>query len=50
MVWISDGSDGTDTSGFSVQGQRYASDGTARGSQFQINTYTTGWQQSPSEA
>ena len=39
----SSGSDGTDT-GFgdpSIQGQRYASDGSAQGDQFQVNTYTT---------
>ena len=28
-------------SSYSVQGQRYASDGSAQGAQFQINTYTT---------
>jgi hypothetical protein len=40
-VWQSIGSPGTDTSGSSVQGQRYASDGSAQGPQFQVNTYTT---------
>jgi hypothetical protein len=41
VVWTSPGSFGTDTSGFSVQGQRYASNGSAQGGQFQVNTYTT---------
>jgi hypothetical protein len=47
VAWSSDGSPGTDTSGVSVQGQRYASDGSAQGGQFQINTYTTGTQIAP---
>ena len=41
VVWTSIGSYGTDTSGSSKQGQRYASDGSAIGSEFQANTYTT---------
>jgi hypothetical protein len=41
VVWHSDGSLGDDDSLNSVQGQRYASDGTALGSEFQVNTYTT---------
>ena len=41
VVWTSDGSFGTDTSYCSIQGQRYASDGSAQGAQFQVNTYTT---------
>jgi hypothetical protein len=51
VVWESVGSVGTDTpipGGFSIQGQRYASDGTARGAQFQVNAYTTGSQHVPS--
>src|SRR5262245_39803235 len=40
-VWDGIGSAGTDTSAQSVQGQRYASDGTPQGGQFQVNTYTT---------
>ena len=47
VVWDSYGSSGTDTSSISVQGQRYASDGSAQGAQFQINTYTTAVQDSP---
>jgi hypothetical protein len=41
VVWGSYGSPGTDTSMSSVQGQRYASDGSTEGEQFQVNTYTT---------
>lgn len=40
VVWQSQGSFGTDA-GHSVQGQRYASNGAALGTQFQVNTYTT---------
>ncbi len=47
VVWTSHGSYGSDTSSRSVQGQRYASDGTPRGGEFQVNTYTTDWQGSP---
>ncbi len=48
VVWDSFGSNGTDVSGRSVQGQRYASDGSALGGEFQVNTYWTSWQDSPS--
>jgi len=44
VVWNSIGSPGTDTSGFSIQGQRYTSNGSTQGAQFQLNTYTTGFQ------
>ncbi len=44
VVWQSHGSYGTDTSSASVQGQRYDASGTPVGSQFQINSYTTGGQ------
>ena len=44
VVWDSFGSSGTDTSYSSIQGQRFASDGTPKGAEFQINTYTTGRQ------
>ncbi len=50
VVWSSDLSNGTDASGRSIQGQRYASDGSAVGGEFQVNTYTTGDQSSPSVA
>src|SRR5262245_22387589 len=41
VVWMSAGSSGTDTSGVSIHGQRYASNGSTLGAQFQVNTYTT---------
>jgi hypothetical protein len=50
VVWMSNGSSGTDTSSQSIQGQRYASNGSTQGAQFQANTYTTGTQQLPSVA
>ncbi len=50
VVWSSDGSYGTDTLGSSIQGQRYSSDGSALGSQFQINTYTFLTQEDPAVA
>ena len=50
VVWRSSGSPGTDTTDFSIQGQRYASDGTAQGEQFQVNSYTTGSQYFPAVA
>ncbi len=43
-MWQSDGSAGTDSSGSSatsIQGRRYASDGSTVGGEFQVNTYTT---------
>ena len=47
IVWESDGSNGTDSSGWSVLGQRFSSNGTAIGSEFQVNTYTTDKQYRP---
>ncbi len=41
VVWASSGSDASDTSSDSVQGQRFAADGTPLGIQFQVNSYTT---------
>jgi len=49
-VWTSEGSAGSDTDGTSIQGQRYDSAGSPVGSQFQINTYTTGAQSAPAVA
>src|SRR5262245_61890816 len=40
VVWESRGSSSGDTSGASIQGQRYDSAGSPLGSQFQVNTYT----------
>ncbi len=48
VVWQSYGSSGTDSSRWSVQGQRYAPDGTPAGGEFQVNTYTTADQTAPS--
>jgi hypothetical protein len=42
VAWTSNGSNGGDTSGYSIQGQRYDASGNAIGSEFQVNTYTTG--------
>ncbi len=42
VAWSSTDSSGTDSDGYSVQGQRYASDGMPLGSEFQVNSYTTG--------
>ncbi|MCP3977309.1 MAG: hypothetical protein GY720_22700, partial [bacterium] len=50
VVWHSRGSGGTDSSFLSIQGQRYASDGSALGSEFQVNSHTTGTQRSASVA
>jgi hypothetical protein len=44
VVWDSEGSFGGDTDSYSVQGQFYDSSGSAVGSEFQINTYTTSFQ------
>ncbi|MCP3957259.1 MAG: hypothetical protein GY719_05350 [bacterium] len=44
VVWQSNGSSGTDSSAYSIQGQRYASDGSIIGSQFQVNAYTSNTQ------
>jgi hypothetical protein len=46
-VWESFGQDGSYDGVF---GQRYDSTGTALGSEFQVNTYTTGSQVSPATA
>lgn len=50
VVWDSLGSYDSDTDGWSIQGQRFAADGTPQGSQFQINTYSTSHQVSPAVA
>ena len=50
MVWLSQGSFGTDTSYTSIQGQRYTSNGSPQGVQFQVNGYTTDVQVNPSVA
>ncbi len=45
VAWTSQGSAGGDTSGRSVQGRVFASDGTPMTSDLQLNTFTTGQQQ-----
>ncbi len=50
VVWSSEGSSGTDTYQYSIQGQRYSSDGAPIGGQFQVNTYTPFWQFNPAVA
>jgi hypothetical protein len=50
VVWLSEGSSGTDNGSDSIQGQRYAADGLPLGAQFQVNDYTLGDQSSPSVA
>jgi hypothetical protein len=49
VVWDSKGSDGPDTNN-SIQGQRYAADGTSLGGEFQVNSYITGGQEYPDVA
>ena len=49
VVWRSYESP-TDTWGTSIQGQRYAADGSAFGAQFEANSFTTGSQSSPTVA
>ncbi len=49
-LWYSLGSSGSDSSGYSIQGQRYAGDGTPLGGEFQVNSYTTDDQGGPSVA
>ncbi len=50
VMWFSDGSSGSDTSGGSIQGQRFDSTGAPVGQEFQVNTYTTSGQSRPSVA
>ncbi len=47
VVWRNAGSTATDSSNYSVQGQRYASDGSVLGGEFQVNSYTTDYQKDP---
>jgi hypothetical protein len=44
VVWESNGSPSSDTDHTSIQARRIAADGTPQGSQFQVNTETTGYQ------
>lgn len=47
VVWSSDGSQGTDTSSYSIQGRRYDANGSEIGAQFQVNSYSSYDQYSP---
>lgn len=46
VAWDSEGSLGSDSDGQSIQAQRYLANGTLDGPEFQVNSYTTGNQQS----
>ncbi len=50
VMWSSNGSSGSDSSGYSIQGQRYAADGTPVGGEFQVNSYTDDHQSGPAVA
>jgi hypothetical protein len=50
VVWTSSGSEGSDSDEESIQARRFSSDGTPDGPQFQVNTYTTGDQRTPTVA
>ncbi len=47
VTWISVGQEGPDGSGAGIYGQRYDNNGAKVGEEFQINSYTAGWQSSP---
>ncbi|MEO1366004.1 MAG: SdrD B-like domain-containing protein, partial [Acidobacteriota bacterium] len=47
VVWNSGVSGGTDIGSYSIQGQRYASDGSPIAAEFQVNTYTPNRQEYP---
>jgi hypothetical protein len=50
VVWSSLGSSGSDTSGYGIQAFRVSATGAPLGSQFQVNSYTTGDQHFPAVA
>jgi hypothetical protein len=50
VVWGSEGSADSDSSGDSIHGQRYDSAGAPVGSEFQVNSYTTSYQMVPDVA
>jgi hypothetical protein len=47
VAWMSRGQDG---SGYAIAGQRFSAAGLADGSEFQVNAYTTGYQNQPAIA
>ena len=50
VAWVSQGSFGDDDSQTSIQARRFAADGSPLGDQFQVNTYTADYQESPAVA
>jgi hypothetical protein len=50
VAWESDGSPGSDSSGYSIQAQRYLAEGTPVGPQIQVNEFTPGSQRAPAVA
>ena len=50
VVWSSAGSPEDDSSLFSIQGRRFDTGGAPIGGQFQVNTFTTGFQNQPAVA
>lgn len=50
VAWASEGGDGSDTDGASIQARRIDADGVPAGPQFQVNVTTTGTQYAPSVA
>lgn len=50
VVWESYGSGGSDNFGSSIQGRRFAADGTPLAGQFQVNTYSYSYQRLPAVA
>jgi len=50
VVWTSFGSSGSDGSYNSIQGRRFTASGVPLGAEFQVNTYTTGFQYAPDVA
>jgi len=50
VVWQSNGSGGDDSSGYSIQGRRYDSNGLSIGFQGQVNSFTFGDQKGPEVA
>lgn len=50
VAWESGAADNGDSSGVSVQAQRYGVSGAAQGGQFLVNSYTTGHQRNPDVA
>jgi hypothetical protein len=50
VAWEGEDAGGSDTSRFSIEAQLFDSGGNPVGDQFQVNTYTTDWQEDPAVA